>query len=56
MQKVAKELLADAQKGVEKLPEIKRSGIPFTRSLDDVESLLNLIRLQSNSHVKEVSE
>ncbi|KAI8052873.1 acyl-CoA dehydrogenase/oxidase [Syncephalis plumigaleata] len=56
MQKVAKELLADVQKGLEKLPEIKRSGTPSTWSLDDIESLLDLIRLQSNSHVKELGK
>jgi hypothetical protein len=54
MQKVAKELLSDVERGVEKLPEVKRAGAPATWSVDDIEVLLDLIRLKSNSHVKEV--
>ena len=55
MQKVAKELLSDVQKDIEKLPEINRSGAPAAWSLDDNEALLDLIRLQSNARIQEVS-
>ncbi|KAI9595005.1 acyl-CoA oxidase [Syncephalis fuscata] len=56
MQKVAKELLADVQKGIEKLPEVNRSGAPATWSLNDINVLLDLINIQSNTHVKELGK
>jgi acyl-CoA oxidase len=56
MQKVAKELLADVESGLEKLPATRRTDAPSTWDINDIGALLDLIVLQSNAHVKELGK